>query len=154
MGMQYCVLIQDQFDNERKFNLAITHDQPFLPEAVLWIAKVYMAKHWRTAPDVYRTVEIDTDVEWRNIVYVPSEQVLDFESSEYWPTYGQLRLARMALDAHKLFYDELTKQTKIIAGFVRMEMRTQYLTDTSDMRLPTVHSRTTALDILVDLASR
>lgn len=154
MGTQYCVLIQDRFDNERKFDLAITHDVPFHPEAVLWIAKVYMAKHWRTAPDVYRTVELDIAVDWHNIVYDPSQRVLDFESSEYWPTYGQLKRARLALDAHKLFYDEMEKQTRIIAGFVRQEMRTRHCTDTVEMRLPTIHTRATALDILVDLESR
>lgn len=154
MGMQHCVLVQERFDNEAKFNLVITHDLPFHPEAVLWIAKVYTAKHWGSRPDVYRTVELDIDSDWRNIVYFPSENVLDFESSEYWPTYGQLKLARMALDAHKLFCDEMAKQQRIIAGYVRQEMRTKYVTDTVEMRLPTFTSSATALDVLINLAAQ
>ena len=152
MGTQYCVLIQNQFDNQAKFNLVITHDVPFHPEAVLWIAQLYTAKRRGSQPDVYRTAELDVGVDWNDIVHVPSEQVLDFESSEYWPTQRQLTLARMALDSYRLFYDELEKQTRIISGFVRQEMHKQYGEDTVAMRLPTIHSRASALDILVHLA--
>lgn len=151
MSKVQCVLIQDRFDNERKFDLAITHDLPFQPEAVLWIAKVYTAKHWRTAPDVYRTVELDIDVDWHNIVYDPSQRLLDFESSEYWPTQENLKMARMALDAYRLFYDEMARQQKIISSFVRQEMHTRYGVDTVAMRLPSVGGNYTALDILIHL---
>jgi hypothetical protein len=152
MGMQYCVLIQDRFDNEAKFNLAITHDQQFRPEQVLWIAQLYTAKRWGSQPDVYRTAELDIGVDWNDIVYAPALYVLDFESSDYWPTQKQLTLARMALDSYRLFYDELARQEKIISGFVRQEMHKQYGEDTVAMRLPTFHSRASALDILVHLA--
>ena len=152
MGTQHCVLIQDRFDNEAKFNLVITHDVPFHPEAVLWIAQLYTAKRWGSQPDVYRTAELDVGTDWNNIVYVPALNVLDFESSDYWPTQKQLRLARMALDSYRLFYDELARQEKIISGFVRQEMHKQYGEDTVAMRLPTFHSRASALDILVHLA--
>jgi hypothetical protein len=151
MGTQYCVLIQDRFDNEAKFTLAITHDQPLQPEAVLWIAKVYTAKRWGTQPDVYRTAELDIDVDWHNIVYVPSEHVLDFESSEYWPTQEQRKLARMALDAYALFHDEMARQQRIISSFVRQEMHKQYGIDTVAMRLPSVGGNYCALDILIHL---
>jgi hypothetical protein len=152
MGTQYCVLIQDRFDNEAKFNLVITHDVPFHPEAVLWIALLYTEKRWGSQPDVYRTAELDLSVGWNDIVYAPACHVLDFESSEYWPTQKQLTMARMALDAYRMFYDELARQEKIISGYVRQEMHKQYGEDTVAMRLPTIHSRASALDILVHLA--
>lgn len=148
--MPHIVLIQESFDNEAKFNLAVTHDVELHPDAILWIAQVYTAKHNGRRPDVYRSVYLDNP-DWNNLIIFPSENVIEFEGSDYWPSQENRKMARMAIKAHKLFFDEMRKQEQIIKSYVRHEMLKDYGIETTGMRLPSMVSSSTELDTLIHL---
>lgn len=126
MAKLHCVGIQAIYGNDRKFDTVVTNSHPFTDEQVLWIAYSYAVQSVSgRLPESWQTFVWDDSQDWREIVHVPSESVVEYAGSDYYLSAGN-QWPAMAIEATQLFQEENNKLQAMLSAYIRAEMRRKY----------------------------
>ena len=125
MTKRVCLGIQGRWDNEKKFNLVLLRDDAYTEAEKLWAVYVFAKNNQGVPPETWQTFVRNQDEGFQDLVYVPSENVVEYESSEYALADDNM-YPRMVLEAYNLRKMEMKKAARLIERFVSAQMAEKY----------------------------
>ena len=124
MTKRVCLGIQSQWGDSNKFNLILVRDQAFTEVEELWAVYTYSKIH-HSVPEMWSRFVWDTAQAWSDIVYVPAERVVEYETSSYVLGEGNPYPA-MVIEAYRLHKAETQKVKRMVSLYVRDKMVEKY----------------------------
>lgn len=125
MGKRQCMGIQQRWDNGRKFDLVLVKDTPFTDEEALWAAFVFSKTHYGVLPETWQRFGWDTEMGWSDLVWVPKEHVIEYDSSGF--VLGETnKFAELVIEAYRLHSDAMEKAKRMVYLYVQEQMLEKY----------------------------